>query len=415
MIELVPTATGDDRAGLDAAEAEFLTAFPEFDPAGTFAELRRTRVRPARRRAARLPRLHRRRAPRRRARSTPTPSCCAPRCSATRTRTTRRRWPRPSSSSRPGGRCCEFFNAPPDEYLCIFTANASAALRLVGESYPFAPGGTFALTFDNHNSVNGIREFARRKGAAVAYVPVVAPELRIDRAAMHQRCSAADPSAPQPARLPGAVELLRRPAPPRPRRRGPRRRVGRAPRRRRLRPDQPARRRPRPARLRDALVLQDDRLPDRRRLPADAPRPGRDARAPVVRRRHRSRSPRCRATATTSTPTRRRSRTAPSTTSTSPPSRPGCATSSASGSTPSTTASPPDVVAARRPHRPPPRQRPSGRRDPRADRHDAARRHRDVLDARPRRSPDRRPSGRGAGQRGQHLAADRVLLQPRRR
>ena len=60
----------------------------------------------------------------------------------------------------------EFFNAPPDEYLCIFTANASAALRLVGESYRFAPGGTFALTFDNHNSVNGIREFARRKGAA---------------------------------------------------------------------------------------------------------------------------------------------------------------------------------------------------------------------------------------------------------
>ena len=38
MIELVPTAT----AGLDAAEAEFLTTFPEFDPAGTFAQLRRT-------------------------------------------------------------------------------------------------------------------------------------------------------------------------------------------------------------------------------------------------------------------------------------------------------------------------------------------------------------------------------------
>ena len=33
----------------------------------------------------------------------------------------------------------EFFNAPPDEYLCVFTANASAALRLVGESYRFAP------------------------------------------------------------------------------------------------------------------------------------------------------------------------------------------------------------------------------------------------------------------------------------
>ena len=67
---------------------------------------------------------------------------------------------------------CEFFHAPPDEYLCVFTPNATGALRLVGESYPFEPGGTFALTFDNHNSVNGIREFARRGGATVAYVPV---------------------------------------------------------------------------------------------------------------------------------------------------------------------------------------------------------------------------------------------------
>ncbi len=34
----------------------------------------------------------------------------------------------------------QFFNAPPHDYLCIFTANASSALRLVGESYPFGPG-----------------------------------------------------------------------------------------------------------------------------------------------------------------------------------------------------------------------------------------------------------------------------------
>ena len=79
---------------------------------------------------------------------------------------------------------CDFFRAPREEYLCVFTANASAALRLVGEAYPFAPGGRFALTVDNHNSVNGIREFARRRGARVCYVPVTAPELRVDRAAM---------------------------------------------------------------------------------------------------------------------------------------------------------------------------------------------------------------------------------------
>jgi molybdenum cofactor sulfurtransferase len=88
-----------------------------------------------------------------------------------------------------------FFDAPPDDYLCVFTANASAALRAVGESYRFAPGGTFALSFDNHNSVNGIREFARRNGAAIAYVPIVAPELRLDRAAMSAVLGGADPAA----------------------------------------------------------------------------------------------------------------------------------------------------------------------------------------------------------------------------
>lgn len=89
----------------------------------------------------------------------------------------------------------EFFNASPDEYACIFTANASAALRLVGESYPFAPGGTYALTFDNHNSVNGIREFARRQGAEISYVPVVAPDLRVDRSAMSRVLASGSRSA----------------------------------------------------------------------------------------------------------------------------------------------------------------------------------------------------------------------------
>ncbi len=74
----------------------------------------------------------------------------------------------------------EFFNADPQEYVCIFTQNASGALRLVGESYPFAPGGHYMLSFDNHNSVNGIREFARAKGAQVTYIPVLPPDLRMD-------------------------------------------------------------------------------------------------------------------------------------------------------------------------------------------------------------------------------------------
>ena len=77
-----------------------------------------------------------------------------------------------------------FFNADPDEYTAIFTQNASGALKLVGESYPFGPGDRYLLTFDNHNSVNGIREFAHSKGAAVTYVPVCLPDLRADEDAL---------------------------------------------------------------------------------------------------------------------------------------------------------------------------------------------------------------------------------------
>jgi molybdenum cofactor sulfurtransferase len=75
----------------------------------------------------------------------------------------------------------QYFNASPDEYIAIFTANASGALKLVGEAYPFTPASHFVLTFDNHNSVNGIREFAKVRGAHVKYVPLIKPNLRINR------------------------------------------------------------------------------------------------------------------------------------------------------------------------------------------------------------------------------------------
>jgi selenocysteine lyase/cysteine desulfurase len=71
-----------------------------------------------------------------------------------------------------------FLNAPADEYAVIFTANASAACRLVGESYRFGRGRDLVMTFDNHNSVNGIREFARRGGARRRYLPLEPPHLR---------------------------------------------------------------------------------------------------------------------------------------------------------------------------------------------------------------------------------------------
>lgn len=62
-----------------------------------------------------------------------------------------------------------FFNAPPD-YCVVFTANASAALKLVGESFPFSENGCYVLGADSHNSVHGIRQFATRRGAQVHYV-----------------------------------------------------------------------------------------------------------------------------------------------------------------------------------------------------------------------------------------------------
>ena len=59
-----------------------------------------------------------------------------------------------------------------DDYVVCFTANTTAAIKLVAEAYPFARDAECVLAADNHNSVNGIREFARRAGAPVEYLPL---------------------------------------------------------------------------------------------------------------------------------------------------------------------------------------------------------------------------------------------------
>ncbi len=87
-----------------------------------------------------------------------------------------------------------FFNAAPDEYEVIFSQNASGALKLVGESYPFEKGDHYLLTFDNHNSVNGIREFAAAAGATVTYTPVLPPDMRIDAATLTAHLEEARPN-----------------------------------------------------------------------------------------------------------------------------------------------------------------------------------------------------------------------------
>jgi molybdenum cofactor sulfurtransferase len=89
----------------------------------------------------------------------------------------------------------DYFNAA-GAYTAIFTLNASGALKHVGECYPFGEGSRFLLSFDNHNSVNGIREFARARGAAFEYAPLTVPDLRLDREQLVPLLNAADPSRP---------------------------------------------------------------------------------------------------------------------------------------------------------------------------------------------------------------------------
>ena len=61
----------------------------------------------------------------------------------------------------------ELLHAPPGEYDAVITANATSAIRLVAESFPFSRGSALLLTADNHNSVNGVREHALARGASV--------------------------------------------------------------------------------------------------------------------------------------------------------------------------------------------------------------------------------------------------------
>ncbi len=89
-----------------------------------------------------------------------------------------------------------YFRADPDEYDVIFTPNASGALKLIAESFPFQTNGRFLALADNHNSVNGIREFARAKGTQTDYTPTLLPDLRIDETTLTAQLNQLDSSAP---------------------------------------------------------------------------------------------------------------------------------------------------------------------------------------------------------------------------
>jgi selenocysteine lyase/cysteine desulfurase len=64
----------------------------------------------------------------------------------------------------------QLLDADPYEYEVVFTANASGAARVIAEGFPFEKGSRLVLTADNHNSINGLRIAAARRGASVEYV-----------------------------------------------------------------------------------------------------------------------------------------------------------------------------------------------------------------------------------------------------
>lgn len=66
----------------------------------------------------------------------------------------------------------EYFNASPEDYSCIFTSGATAALKLVGETFPWTQDSNFLYTMENHNSVLGIREYALGLGASACAVDI---------------------------------------------------------------------------------------------------------------------------------------------------------------------------------------------------------------------------------------------------
>jgi len=51
----------------------------------------------------------------------------------------------------------------------VFTQNATGALKLVGEAFPWSPTSHFLVGVDSHTSVHGIRVFAENHGANVSY------------------------------------------------------------------------------------------------------------------------------------------------------------------------------------------------------------------------------------------------------
>lgn len=80
-----------------------------------------------------------------------------------------------------------------DDYEVVITANASTAIELVADAFPFQKRSTLVLTKDNHTSVHSIQNFAVDKGAFIRYVSV-ADDLLISDKSMKSFIEKANPS-----------------------------------------------------------------------------------------------------------------------------------------------------------------------------------------------------------------------------
>ena len=237
-----------------------------------------TRVRPARRERPCLPRLHRERALSRASRDRARGGAAAlgAREPALREPAVAREHALVHAARE---RVLRFFDADPDEYVVCFTANTTGAIHLVASGFAFGPDAPFILAADDHNSVNGVRAYAERAGARVHYLPLD-DELRlhdpVSRLAVLRRThvGAGLVAFPAQSNFSGVqhplalVDRARALGYTRPARRGG------------VRPDVAAEPAANPRRLRGLLLLQDVRLPDRRRRTDRAPR-GAGAAAPA--------------------------------------------------------------------------------------------------------------------------------------
>ena len=113
-------------------------------------------------------------------------------------------------------RVLEHLGADPAEYVVVFTPNATGACRLVGEAFPFRPAAACRCSpLDNHNSVNGLREFARARGAWTSSTWALRhprPAIGADVAGLGAGGLSARGEA-GPVRVPGAEQFLWRATP----------------------------------------------------------------------------------------------------------------------------------------------------------------------------------------------------------